>query len=156
MRNEKDLKCVLCGMEAEYVRDGMSLCEKHFKAQQIGDKEIDLVKIQTYADRCHTILTIGLSFAFVVFSLFAVFATLYYQSLMAFNFYFVNVYNVGMTVVSSLFVITYWIFFRKYRKDFRRISRMLNAVQKGEHLPDLDKLEEWETSRTLFRKRSNP
>jgi len=143
------MKCVICGEKAEYVQSGMSLCEKHFKAQQVGDKEIDLMKIQVYANRCHTFLTVGLSFAFVVFGLFAVFATLYYQSLMAFNFYFVNVYNVGMAVISSLFVITFWIFLRKYRRDFRRISRMINTVQKGRHLPDLDKLDEWKEDQTI-------
>lgn len=113
------------------------------ETKQVASTDTDLMKIQIYADRCHTFLTIGLSFAFVVFSLFAVFATLYYQSLMAFNFYFVNVYNLGMTVVSILFVITCWVFMGRHRRDFRRISRMINAVQKGEHLPDLDKLEKW-------------
>lgn len=134
----------MCGAEAEYVQSGMSLCEEHSKVQQVGDKGIDSVKMQIYADKCHTLLTIGASFAFVVFGLFAVFATLYYQSLMAFNFYFVNVYNLGMTVVVILFAITCWVFMGRYLRNFRRISRMINAVQKGEHLPDLDKLDKWD------------
>jgi hypothetical protein len=62
---------------------------------------------------------------------------------MAFNFHFVNVYNLGMAVIVILFVIASWIFMGRYHRDIRRISRMINAVQKGEHLPDLDKLEKW-------------
>jgi len=145
MKKEDDsnLKCVLCDMKAEYVQSGMSLCEKHFKAQQSADKEIDLMKIQIYAHKCHTFLTIGSSFAFVVFGLFTALLTLYYQSLMALNFYFVNVYNVGMTIISILFVTACWVFMGRYRRDIRRISKMVNKVQSGGHLPDLDKLHEW-------------
>ena len=137
------MKCVICGMKADYVKDGMSLCEKHFKAQQIGDKEIDLVKIQIYADKLHTFLTIQASVVFVALGLFGIFITLYYQSLMELNFYFVNVYNVGMTVIAVLAICAFDIFMRRYHKNFERISRMIGVVQKGEQLPDLDKLDKW-------------
>lgn len=135
-----NLRCVLCGREAKYVKDGMSLCEEHFKAQQVGDKDIDLMKIQIYADKLHTFLTLQASVVFVVLGFFGIFITLYYQSLMELNFYFVNVYNVGMTVNAVLAICAFEIFMRRYHRDFERISRMIGVVQRGEQLPDLDKL----------------
>jgi hypothetical protein len=140
----RKIKCVLCGAEAEYIKDGMSLCEKHFKAQQIGDKEIDLVKIQIYADKCHTFLTAFLSLGFVVLGLWAVFATLYYQGLFAFNFPFINAGYLGMGVISILAFIVFWISFTTYNRDSRKISKMIEAVKKGEQLPALDKLGKWD------------
>jgi hypothetical protein len=146
MRNEKDLKCVLCGMEAEYVRDGMSLCEKHFKAQQIGEKEIDLVKIQIYTDECHAILSAWISFALVVFSLIVIFYPLYVQATLEGKPYSISglvglVGTLGMVLFACIYL---YKSSQKYNRNLGKISRMINAVQKGKHLPDLDKLNEWE------------
>jgi hypothetical protein len=146
MKNEDDLdlKCVLCGMEAEYVRDGMSLCEEHFKAQQIGDKEIDLLKIQIFADRCHTSLMLGFSLGFVYLGLWGVYATVFYQGWSTFKISDVNVGWIGMAVMLVLAIIILWVSRRRYDRWYNRISKLINAVQKGKHLPDLDKLDKWD------------
>jgi hypothetical protein len=143
---EKDgsnLKCVICGKEAQYVLSGMSLCEEHFKAQQVGDKDIDLMKIQIYADKCHTFLTVRLSLCFVVLGLWAVFATVYYQGLSTFNFPFVYAGWIGMGVILVIALIASFVYWAMYFKDFRRISNMIEAVKKGASLPTLDKLDKW-------------
>jgi len=144
MGNEKDLKCVLCGMEAEYVRDGMSLCEEHFKAQQVGDKGIDLMKIQIYADKCHTSLTLGFSFGFVVFGLWGIYATVFYQGWSTFKISEIYVGWIGMMVMLMVAVIVFGIARIRYDRWYSRISKIINDVQKGKHLPDLDKLDKWD------------
>jgi hypothetical protein len=56
-RDDLDLKCVFCEKEAEYVKDGKSLCENHFKqylqkmeclskAQQVENRETDTLQIK--------------------------------------------------------------------------------------------------------------
>jgi hypothetical protein len=137
------IKCVICGEEAEYVQSGMSLCEKHFKAQQIETRDIDLVKIQIYADKCHTSLAFGLSFAAVLFGFAAVFVSLYYQSLMQFNTLFAIVGDVGMVAILSSSIIVAGYSRQKYQKDSERIANMLEAVKEGKQLPILNELDEW-------------
>jgi hypothetical protein len=144
---EKDglnLKCVLCGMEAEYVRDGMSLCEKHFKAQQIGNKEIDLVKIQIYADRCHTSLILGFSLGFVFLGLWGIYATMYYQGWSSFKISDVYVGWIGMMAMLMVAIIVVGISRIRYDRWYSRISKIINDVQNGKHLPELDKLDKWD------------
>jgi len=52
------------------------------KTKRLNDREfqLDLMKIQIYADRCHTILSSALSFVFVSFSLIVIFYAVLYQS----------------------------------------------------------------------------
>jgi ribosomal protein S14 len=141
---DKRIKCVLCGAEAEYVKDGMSLCEKHFRAQEVENKEIDLVKIQIYADRCHTFLTLGCSLGFVVLGLWGVYAAVYYQGWSNFKISDVYVGWIGMMAMLMLAVITLGVFRIRYDRWQSKISKMIDAVQKGKHLPDLDKLDKWD------------
>jgi len=113
------------------------------RVQEVKNRDLESLKIQIYADKRHTFLTLQASLVFVLLGLFGIFLTLYYQSLMELNFYFVNVYNVGMAVSAILAVCAFEFFMKRYNRDFERISRMIGVVQKGEQLPDLDKLEKW-------------
>ena len=137
------MKCVICEMGAEYVKDGMSLCEKHFRAQQIGDKEIDLVKVQIYADRCHTSLVLGFSLGFVVLGLWGIYATLFYQGWSSFKISDVYVGWIGMMAMLMAALIVIGISRIRYDRWYSRISKIVDEVQKGKHLPELDKLDKW-------------
>jgi hypothetical protein len=137
------MKCVTCGEEAEYVQSGMSLCEKHFKTQQVENRDVDLVKVQIYADSCHAFLTSRLSFLFVVFSLVGVFYGLYYQGLFESN---ILKQLTGLLLVGLILVLFVFQSIRekqRYDKDWKRIAGILEAVNKGKGLPPLDKLNEW-------------
>ncbi|MGD0496589.1 MAG: hypothetical protein ABSB28_11235 [Candidatus Bathyarchaeia archaeon] len=115
------------------------------RKQEVENKETDLVKIQIYADKCHTFLTLGCSLGFVLLGLWGVFAAVYYQGLSTFNFPFVYAGWVGMGGIGTIAVVAVWIFVSTYRREFRRISKMVEAVKKGEsQLPDLDKLYKWD------------
>jgi len=137
------MKCVICGMEAEYVQSGMSLCEKHFKAQQVGDREIDFLKIQIQADKRHTQFTSSASFVFAIFGLVAVFITLYYQGLVTSNFIFLLAGLVGIGGIYGVTFVSLYLNRKSYSKDLKTISDMIEAVDKGKRLPSLEKLDEW-------------
>lgn len=135
------MKCVLCEKEAEYVQSGMSLCEKHFKAHQTAsDRDIDLMKIQIYADRCHTFFTVGCTLAFVVLGFWGVFATVYYQGWSSLKISDVYVGWIGMTTMLIVTVVALGIFRIRYDRACSRISKMLEKVKKGELLATLDEL----------------
>lgn len=150
MRNPKTMKlgqkmkCVICGKEAQYVQAGMSLCEEHFKAQQVGDKEIDLMKIQIYADRIHTFLTIGFSLAFVVLGIVGIFLTLYYQSWSTYNISGLYIGWIGIIVFSGVAAIVMWIARMRYEEQEKKIPKMLEAVEKGKRLPPFDELHKFD------------
>jgi hypothetical protein len=139
------MKCVICEKEAEYVKDGMSLCEKHFKAQKVGDKEIDLVKIQIYTDSCHAKVTTLLGFMIAYFvGLSAIFYGVLYQAINAtstVSFWIsVNTWSYGMIVtVIGTFIIGFVTLFI-YRGDIKAISRMIEDVKAGKELPPLDRI----------------
>jgi TRAP-type C4-dicarboxylate transport system permease small subunit len=122
----------------------MSLCEEHFKAQQVGDKDIDLMKIQIYADKCHTVFTIGCSLGFVALGFWGIFATVYYQGWSSFKISDIYVGWIGMTAMLMLTVFTLGVFRIRYDRGHSRISKMIEAVKKGEQLPAFDKLNKWD------------
>jgi hypothetical protein len=138
------MKCVVCGKEAQYVQSGMSLCEEHFKAQQVGDKEIDLMKIQIFSEKLHTYLTITYSFAFVVLGIVGIFLTLYYQAWSTYNIKGLYVGWVGVVVFSGITIFVMLMARSIYDKQENRISKMLEAVEKGKRLPPLDELHKWD------------
>lgn len=140
--NEPDLKCVLCGMEAEYVQSGMSLCKEHFKSQQVENRNVDLIKIQIYADKCHTVFASRLSFLFVVFSLVGVFYGLFYQGLFTSNFQMMFVGLVAIVTIIIAVIIYVDRERRKYSENWKAISNMIEKVKKGESLSVLDELDE--------------
>jgi uncharacterized membrane protein len=138
------MKCVICGKEAQYIQSGMSLCEEHFKAQQVEDKEIDLMKIQLYADRVHTFVTIGFSLAFVIYGIIGVFLGLYYQSWSTYNIRGLYVGWIGVIIFSAVALIVILIAAMSYRRQNSKISKMLEAVEKGKRLPRFDELHKFD------------
>jgi hypothetical protein len=117
------------------------------KTEKESNRDIDLVKIQIHADRCHAVLTSALSFIFVFFSLVVIFYGVLYQNvnftsvtafLTAFNIWYVGTFTIiGVTLI-FLFVVR-----KNYLKNIRAISDMMEAVKEGKDLPPLDELGEW-------------
>ena len=137
------MKCVLCGKEAQYVQSGMSLCEEHFKTRQIGSTEIELLKIQIQTDKSHTRYTSALSVTFACFSIIAVFIGLYYQGITTKNLtlIFVGVLGfIGILLLTNFFLDKAK---RSYTERLKKVSEMIEKVKKGEQLPPLDQLDEW-------------
>jgi uncharacterized membrane protein len=139
------MKCILCEKEAQYIQSGMSLCEEHFKAKQLGSTETELLKIQIQTDKFHTLLTSTLSFILAFFSTIAVFIGLYYEGLIMPNF---NIFLAGLTGTIVILALTFAFLVdvrKSYSKDLEKVSKMIEAVKKGEQLPPLDKLNKWES-----------
>ena len=139
------MKCVLCGKEAQYVQSGMSLCEEHFKARQIGNTEIDLLKIQIQTDKFHTLFTSSLSLIFAFFGIIAVFLGLYYQGLVSGNFVTFLAGAIGTAGILGLTFGFLYLTRRDYSKNLKTVSAMIEAVKKGEQLQPLDKLNKWKS-----------
>jgi hypothetical protein len=108
--------------------------------QGVENKEIDLMKIQICADRCHTVLVLGFSLGSVLFAFWGIYATVFFQGWSSFKISDIYVGWIGMTVMPILAVIVFWISRTRYDREFSRISKMMNDVQEGKHLSDLDKL----------------
>lgn len=142
------MKCVTCGKEAHYVHSGMSLCEEHFKAQQVGDKEIDLMKVQIYADECHTFLTLGFSLGFVVFGIVGIFLALFYQSWSTYNISGIYIGWIGILVFLGVTAIVMGIVRMRFDKQSSKIPKMLEAIEKGKRLPPFDELNKWDSKQS--------
>jgi hypothetical protein len=116
------------------------------KTKRLNDREfqLDLMKIQIYADRCHTILSSALSFVFVSFSLIVIFYAVLYQSgnfesLPAFIKAF-QTWLVGTFFISAFTLIFLTIVLWRYSGTYEEISKMLEQVRKGKELPELIKM----------------
>jgi len=100
------------------------------------DREIELLKVQVYGDRCHnrfiSLLTIPWAF-FISFS--AVFYTLFLQKTMSIIIF------LGLQISISAFLVyeTYDIR-KKYKKDLKKISDIIEKVKNGKELPSLEEL----------------
>jgi hypothetical protein len=147
MIGQEKMKCVLCGKEAQYVQSGMSLCEEHFKARQSGNREIDLLKIQIKTDKSHTRYTSSLSVIFACFSLIAVFIAFFFQGVTTSNLKLEIVGVIGMAMIYGLTI--YFLDYAKksYSERLKQVSKMIEAVEEGQQLPNLDKLDEWDGKR---------
>ena len=109
--------------------------------EKMNNRDIDLVKIQIYADRSHAVLTSALSFIFVFFSLVGIFYGILYQNISFTSFAtFLTAYNtwaVGTFTIISVTIVFLYSVRRSYLRDLTRISDMINAVKSGEELPSL-------------------
>jgi hypothetical protein len=117
------MKCVVCGDEAEHVQFGMSICEKHFKAESVGNRDVDLVKVKIFADKCHTFFTSRLSVILVVFSLVGVFYGLYFQGIFTSN---IPEMLSGLMLIGVTVIVVICFANRErqvYSKDFTKVSR---------------------------------
>jgi len=113
----------------------------------MNDKEIELLKIQIHADRCHAVLTSALSFIFVFFSLVVIFYGVLYQNLnftsitaflTAFNIWYIGTFTITGVTIIFLFVVR-----NSYLKNIKAISEMIEAVKEGRELPKLEELSKW-------------
>lgn len=97
-------------------------------------REIDLMKVQIYADRCHAMFTSLLSFVFAyLIGLVVLFYTVFYQNLP----YSLVVWEVGVPSTLGSSFIFLWIVLRVYLKDFKVISEMIEKVEERKRLPKL-------------------
>lgn len=107
------------------------------------NRDIDLMKIQIYADRSHTKLATILPFVFAVFL--ALYATL-----------FTPQFQTNPTLIAIVWVVIIIFTFpsvlyilKDYQKDVKTISNMIELVKKGIELPKLEKITRKEIERLL-------
>jgi VIT1/CCC1 family predicted Fe2+/Mn2+ transporter len=99
------------------------------------NRDIDLMKIEIYADRSHAVLTTMLAFVFaVLLALFAVLFTLLLQKASIILLALVWVVMIVFTFPSALYIIA------DYKEDVGTISTMMEMVKKGIELPELEKI----------------
>jgi FtsH-binding integral membrane protein len=100
------------------------------------DRDTELLKIQIYADSCHARYTLILSSVFAVVVSFLVgFNTLYYEKIMP-----LDVWIISIIVVSAFAFYEVYRFIRRYKKDMKEISDMIEKVKEGRELPRLEEL----------------
>jgi hypothetical protein len=100
------LKCVFCEKEAEYVKDGMSLCENHFK-QYLQKKEC-LPKAQDTSDTKEMLfLVLGAAFGATLGFLGSIVAAWEYEANKTYSWFIYVVYlSAGLFIaVLLLFLI---------------------------------------------------
>ena len=119
--------------------------EKREKATRKEDNELQLkeTKIQIYTDICHAVLSARLSFVLVIFGFVAIFYPLYIQATLAGNPYSTTglVGLVGALVLIVFAAIYLSDYIRKYNRNIKRISDMIEAVRKGDDLPPLEEMD---------------
>lgn len=97
---------------------------------------VELLKVQIFAEKCHTNLTIKLSFEFGLLLAFSVVLyTLYSEK----NFSLVQT-GIGFVVVIFFCGIYIVSTVRGYNKEFKKISDMIEIVKEGKELPKLEDL----------------
>lgn len=107
------------------------------------NRDYELFKVQVYADRTHTILTIWASLAFVLFSLVSIFYGLFYEGVFGFNLSKALTGWGGIIIIVALVIVTIWIMARRFNENSARVSDMIEFVNEGNALPTLDKLHKW-------------
>ena len=118
------------------------------RIQRVENRDLQLLKIQVYADKCHAMLSARISFAFVVFSFIVIFYPLYIQAALEWNPYSLSglVGLIGTLVIASVAGIHLNKSIQKYNRNLRRISDMVESFRKGEDLPPLEKMDDWKAN----------
>ncbi len=104
----------------------------------MADKQKEYLKIQLLADyrqastNVPTSLTLGAMIGFLV-----ALATLNFQGTLSYL-----AYLVGVSLVGGVLGIILWFALRGYRNEMFSISKMIEAVDKGESLPTLEEMME--------------
>jgi hypothetical protein len=104
-RDDPDLKCVLFEKEAEYLKDGTSLCEDHFK-QYIQRTEC-LPKAQNTSDTKEMLfLLLGVAFGATLGFLGSIIGAWEYEANKRYSwFIYVVDFSAGLFIVVSLFLL---------------------------------------------------
>lgn len=100
------------------------------------DREIELLKVQIYADRCHnrfiSLLTIPWAF-FISFSI--VFFTLYLENTISLRVFLALEILVGVFLLYESYTTR-----KDYKKGLKNVSEMIEIVKEGKELPRLEDL----------------
>jgi hypothetical protein len=109
------------------------------------NKEHERFKIQIYADRTHTIITIGASLAFAFLSLISIFYILFYEGVFGLDMSKAVTGWEGIFAIFGLVMVTIAIFVRQYNKNSAKISDMIEFIEedKDNALPPLCELNNW-------------
>jgi len=107
--------------------------------------QLRVVKIQTYSDSCHALLSGNFSLGLVFFGFIVIFYPFYLQATLEGHPFSTS----GLLGLAGSFVIALiaGVFLSRsilnYKRNFKRISEMYVAVGKGEDLPPLEKMDVW-------------
>jgi hypothetical protein len=107
------------------------------------NRDAEFLKIQVYADKMHTLLTVQASLAFAVFSLLAIFYTLFYEGVFQFKVNMMLTGWEGIFVILALVLASLSLMVRDYKLNSTKISDMIDAVNNGHILPSLVDLPKW-------------
>ena len=115
------------------------ICSEPKEPEKNEEREFQLraAKIQIYTDRCHAFLSVRISFVLVIFGFIVIFYPFYIQATLAGNPYSITGL-VGLVGTLALFAVAgvyLYNYIRKYNRDLKRISAMIEAVRKGDDLP---------------------
>jgi hypothetical protein len=103
---------------------------------QNPDKSLDLVKIQIFSERAHSRLTSQITNTYAIFIGFLVFFyTLFYENVIpAYGF------SIGLAIFFAGTVFETYHVRQVFKKDIKKISDMIETVEKGKKLPRLEEL----------------
>jgi hypothetical protein len=116
----------------------------------VVNRDTQFFKIQVYADRIHTFVTIQASLAFVLFSLLSIFYGLYYQGFFEVKPSMMLTGYVGIAIIIVVVLITVVSIVNNYIKNIQKISDMIETVNKGKSLPTLAELPKWKKDNDII------
>jgi hypothetical protein len=108
-----------------------------------SDKDFELVKVQIYSDRVHAFLSGGLTFAFVIFGLVAIFYGIFFQGFFENKYSLLYVGYLGIYVIIGLALAAVVYIVNQYNVRMRLVSKMLEDINQGKSLPPLNDLKEY-------------
>lgn len=115
----------------------MSKEKQHREFRKI-DRNVELLKVQIYAQHSHAKLTSVLSFIFVFFISFSVlFYTILFGNLGPTP---ILTWQIGLTALLVFTIGSLVVILWSYTEDFKKISNMIEIVKEGKELPKLEKL----------------
>jgi len=105
-------------------------------------RDIELMKIQIFSERAHAKLTTQVTNTYAIFIGFvAFFYTLFYENVIP-----LAGFTIGLAIFLTGSAIETYHVRRVFRGDVKRISDMMEAIEKGEELPRLEEMI-WGTTR---------
>ena len=111
--------------------------------KRVIPKDIELLKVQIHADRCHSFLTISCSLAFVILGLVAIFYTLLLDGLIESNITSALVGDIGFYVILITSLAVVIVSVKWYLNSLKQISDMIESINQGDKLPPLNELGKW-------------
>jgi len=99
-------------------------------------RDVDLLKVKIYSDRCHTRSTTFLSINFAIcIGLWILGGTLFFEQMIPTEQWYL------MAIILSIYIIFIIIYILEtYKKEFKKISGMIEMIRQGNELPKLEEL----------------